>query len=149
MTSKCENLQTRRYQRPRNIFYPSNNIYSGRCLVTSSKQPEACFLNKSKFVPSSCLARDPRAHAQLENKAGFFKHSKLKILGSWPFAILELSMNLCSESWSPDQGQQISFLNISKFEHCSFPGFEKSLKTRFEKFVLSSCLGRAQLENND
>ena len=34
--------------------------------------PEAHFLNKSKFVPSSCLPRDPRVHAQLENKAGFF-----------------------------------------------------------------------------
>ena len=41
--------------------------------------PEARFINKSKFVPSSCLARDPRVH---ENKAGFFKHSKLEILGS-------------------------------------------------------------------
>ena len=44
--------------------------------------PEARFLNKSKFVSSTCLARDPRAHAQLENKDGFFKHSKLEILGT-------------------------------------------------------------------
>ena len=44
--------------------------------------PEARFLNKSKFVPSSCLTRDPRVHAQLENKAGFFKHVMLEILGS-------------------------------------------------------------------
>ena len=50
--------------------------------VKRYKIVEACFLNKSKFMPSSCLARDPRVHAQLENKAGFFKHSKLEILGS-------------------------------------------------------------------
>ena len=50
--------------------------------VTEGGLPEARFLNKSKFVPSSCLARDPRVHAQLENKAGFFKHSKFEILGS-------------------------------------------------------------------
>ena len=34
--------------------------------------PEARFLNKSKFVPSSCLAQDPRVYAQLESMAGFF-----------------------------------------------------------------------------
>ena len=39
--------------------------------------PEARFLNKSKFVLSSCLARDPRVHAQLENKAGFQKKFKV------------------------------------------------------------------------
>ena len=43
--------------------------------------PEVRFSNNSKFVPSLCLARDPRVHAQLENKAEFFKHSKLETLG--------------------------------------------------------------------
>ena len=43
---------------------------------------EARFLNKSKFVASLYIARDPRVHVQLENKAVFFKHSKLEILGS-------------------------------------------------------------------
>ena len=76
--------------------------------------PETRFLNKSKFVPSSRSARDPRVHAQLENKAGFFKHSKLEILESWAFAILELSMNLRSESRSPAQAQPISFFKHFK-----------------------------------
>ena len=58
-----------------------------------STSSEARFLNKSKFMPTSCLARDPRVHAQLKNKAGF----------------------LNVQSWSPAQAQTISFLDISKF----------------------------------
>ena len=76
-------------------------------LFESFGRQEAHFLNKSKFVTSSCLARDPRVHAQLKNKAGFFKHKKLEILGSWAFAIVEPSMKLCSESWSIAQAQPI------------------------------------------
>ena len=103
----------------------------------------ARLLNMSKFVHSSCLARDPRVHARLENKAGFFKHSKLEIVGSWAFAILESSINLCSESWSPAQAQTIRFLTFQS--SCLAQALvEHNSRIRFKKRILKSwCLARA------
>ena len=60
--SKAGELVTTNFSK---IFF----LHSAAKPLSDRRRTEAHLLNKPKFVPSSRLARDPRVHAQLKNKA--------------------------------------------------------------------------------